>query len=290
MMRCPTFFLAVASWVLCFPGVASAADIRRNDHPLYPFILEGTIVPGDYDRLRELIDEDCTGKYHNSAGYCHSSIYLASPRLVRTLRWETQIPEEYPPGTPDLRSGIVAATKLKDPKENYMCASACFFVYVAGIERNFFHWKPILGVHRPHFSDTDLRTLSANQAMASGTQVRTIVETYLKEMGVPAKYADLMFSVPKDQVRWIDEADLKSDFTGVIPELQDWLDARCDKRTDVEKRVEDALEAKFMRGELTADEQEMRSALLQKFQKPQVDCEERWKDKLREDAWNAFKR
>lgn len=232
MMRCPTFFLAVASWVLCFPGVASAADIRRNDHPLYPFILEGTIVPGDYE----------------------------------------------------------AATKLKDPNENYMCASACFFGYVAGIERNYFQWKPILGVHRPHFSDTDLRTLSANQAMASGTQVRTIVENYLKEMGVPAKYADLMFSVPKDQVRWIDEADLKSDFTGVIPELQDWLDARCDKRTDVDKRVQDALEAKFMRGELTADEQEMRSALLQKFLKPQVDCEERWKDKLREDAWNAFKR
>jgi hypothetical protein len=211
-------------------------------------------------------------------------------RLVRTLRWETEIPEKYPPGPPDLYSGIVAATKLKDPKQNYMCASACFFVYVAGIERNFFHFKPILGVHRPYLSETDLRTLTANQAMASSTQVRTIVETYLKEMGVPAKYADLMFSVPKDQVRWIDDADLKSDFTGVIPELQDWLDAKCDERTDVDKRIMDALEAKFMRGELTADEEKMRSALGKKFLEPLVYCEEKWKDRLREDAWNAFKR
>jgi hypothetical protein len=149
---------------------------------------------------------------------------------------------------------------------------------------------PILRVHRPYFSDTDLRTLSANQAMASATQVRTIVETYLKEMGVPAKYADLMFSIPKDQVRWIDEADLKSDFTGVIPGLKDWLDARCDKRTDVDKRVIDALDAKSMRGELTEDEQKMYIALMQKFLEPQADCEGRWKDKLREDAWNSFKR
>jgi hypothetical protein len=126
--------------------------------------------------------------------------------------------------------------------------------------------------------------------MASATQVRTIVETYLKEMGVPAKYADLMFSIPKDQVRWMGEVDLKADFTGVIPELQDWLDARCDKRTDLDKRIEDALEARFMRGELTADEEEIRSALGKKFLQPKVDCEERWKDKLREDAWNAFKR
>ena len=98
-----------------------------------------------------------------------------------------------------------------------------------------------------------------------------------------------MFSIPKDQVRWIDEADFKADFLGVIPELQEWLDARCDKRTDVDKRVEDALEAKSMRGELTADEQEMRRALSLKFLKPQVECEGMVIDKLRADAWKAYR-
>jgi hypothetical protein len=73
--------------------------------------------------------------------------------------------------------------------------------------------------------------LSANQAMESSTQIRTIVETYLREMSVPSKYADLMFSNSGDQIYWINEADFKADFSGIIPELKDWMNAKSDKRT-----------------------------------------------------------
>ena len=43
-----------------------------------------------------------------------------------------------------------------------------------------------------------------------------------------------MFSVPKDEIRWISNDDFEADFNGFIPELKDWVDARCDKRTDIE--------------------------------------------------------
>jgi hypothetical protein len=44
----------------------------------------------------------------------------------------------------------------------------------------------VLGIHRPYLSDADLKAAQcANQAMESATQIRTIVETYLREMGVP---------------------------------------------------------------------------------------------------------
>jgi hypothetical protein len=79
--------------------------------------------------------------------------------------------------------------------------------------------------------------LGGDQAIASANGLRTTVENYLKEMGVPAKYADMMFAVPKDEVRWIGSADFKNDLEGVIPELKDWLAARCDTRTDVEKAL-----------------------------------------------------
>jgi hypothetical protein len=293
-MRSPIFFLSAALWALCFSGAARAADIRRSDHPLYGFILEGTIVARDYDKLRKLVDEDCPAKYYNSG--CASAIYLASPggsvaeamkigRLVRTLRWETKIPDDVPP---DLRSKTVAALKLKDAEANYMCASACFFVYVAGFERASIVDKGILGIHRPYMSDADLKTLSANQALASATQVRTLVQTYLKEMGVPSKYADMMFSVPKDQVRWIDEIDFKADFSGIIPELKDWMDAKCNKDTDMEKRLWKIFDEKIARGEtFSADEEVIRQTLGQKL-KVRVKCEGNTMDKLREDAWKAF--
>jgi hypothetical protein len=217
----------VAAWFAYSATAAGAADIRMSDHPLYSVILEGTIVPGDYDKLRKLIDENCSSKSWNTS--CPWSIYLASSggsvseamkigRLVRTLRFGTQVPlDVVPDAHTDIRRSVIKALKLQEG--NYLCASACFFIAVAGIERDpsgaeLRIGKVILGIHRPYMNDAELKTLSANEIMASATQVRTVVETYLKEMGVPLKYADLMFSIPKDQVRWITNADYQADFDG----------------------------------------------------------------------------
>ena len=143
--------------------------------------MEGMIVPGDYDKLSKLINENCPSKSWNTS--CPSEIYLASPggsvaeamkigRLVRMLRFGTQVPENLPE---TYREKHIRAVGLQDPKGTYMCASACFFIAVAGIERSP-AWavpKPILGIHRPFMTDADLKTLSANQVIASATQVRT---------------------------------------------------------------------------------------------------------------------
>jgi len=68
-----------------------------------------------------------------------------------------------------------------------MCTSACFFVFVAGIERERDIYPPILGIHRPYLSDIELKRLSGNQVIASAGQMRTLVDDYLKEMGVSRK-------------------------------------------------------------------------------------------------------
>jgi hypothetical protein len=43
---------------VCFSTGVSGADIKRSNHPLYGFVLEGPIVAGDYDKLRKLIEDD----------------------------------------------------------------------------------------------------------------------------------------------------------------------------------------------------------------------------------------
>jgi hypothetical protein len=161
--------------------------------------------------------------------------------LVRELKLRTIIPVQ---ASDDFRKELAEDHKLTNPKDNYLCASACFFVFVAGVERKTLFGDPILGIHRPYLTDGDLRSLSGGQAMSSAIQLRVVVESYLKEMGVPAKYADLMFSVPKDEVRWIGRTEFEADLEGIIPELKDWVDARCDKRTDVEKAAWVALKNK----------------------------------------------
>jgi hypothetical protein len=132
------------------------AEIRRTSSAearhvnFADVILEGRIETGDYDKLLKLIDERC-----GEAADCPNVIFLASPggdlieamkigRLVRKLRLETSVPIDVPPVPSDLppqdRQKIEADLKafksvLKDAKANYMCVSACFFIFVAGVYR-----------------------------------------------------------------------------------------------------------------------------------------------------------
>jgi hypothetical protein len=222
--------LLATAWLAVFVVTASGAEIRRTTRGELRYvdyadvILEGKIEIGDYEKLLKIIDEDC-GDYSS----CTSGIFLASPggdlveamkigRLARKLRLATHVPSDVPPVPSDLlppyRQKIEAIQKkleadmkdfkaiLKDAKANYMCASACFFIFVAGIDRERDILRPVLGIHRPYFSEADLKRLSGNQVIARAGQIRTVVEDYLKELGVTAKYADLMFSIPKDQIRF----------------------------------------------------------------------------------------
>jgi hypothetical protein len=231
--------LRSVAFVACVTSAATAdaADVFRGRRP--EVVLEGNIVAGDCAKLKKFIGEEQP-----------DSVYLASPggnvaeameigRLVRALRLRTVVPSAASSGR---RNQWAVDHKLKNANANYTCASACFFVFVAGVDRSddaepIFDFDPrippYLGIHRPYLSETDLRGLSANQAIAVAGRARTTVENYLREMGVLGKYVDQMFSVPKDEIRWVGAHDFDADFRGVIPELRDWLTAKCGKRMEI---------------------------------------------------------
>jgi hypothetical protein len=155
-----------------------AAEIKLNQFS--DVVIEGEIETGDYDKLRNLIENN------DNIG----SIYLASPggnvaeaikigRFVRALRLGTEIPGQVANDTRDVLSaaeinktlnGVAARYGIRNIKVNYTCASACFFVFVAGVERSVDETGilgdgPALGIHRPFLTDGDLKVLSANEAM-----------------------------------------------------------------------------------------------------------------------------
>jgi hypothetical protein len=287
-----SIFALLATWLAVLVAPASSAEIRQIPTVYADVILEGKIEAGDYDnflRLLNLINEDC--------GSCARRLYLESPggslieamkigRLVRALHWETIIPS--PITNPYVRpEKIYENYQIKDPKSNHICASACFFIFVGGTYRSSddvdVDDNVILGIHRPYLTDKELMAQSGDQAIASASRVRDVVEGYLKEMGVPSKYAELMFSIPKDEVRWIDSAEFHADFNGDIPELKDWIDARCNKLTDIEKAFSKAVDNK-VRDQLTDAEKPMWDMLLKKL-KAQIECEWDIRRKLQKDAW-----
>jgi hypothetical protein len=154
--------------------------------------------------------------------------------MVRFLKLSTVIPSKAL--THESRESSAERHDLKNPKANYTCASACFFVFVAGIHRGHDNLgPPILGIHRPALTRTFSKALSLNQVGAVNDQMRTVIEYYLNKMDVPIKGANNMFSMPPKGMRWIRNDEFDHDLAGYIPELRDRLDALCDKRVDVEK-------------------------------------------------------
>jgi hypothetical protein len=233
-------FWSAAVFVACTfgPATIDAAEIRVDPSRAASagVVLEGKIEPGDFDKVANFIL-----KGENAV-----EIYLASPGgdlaealkiglLVRMLKLSTVVPSKAL--TNQARNLAVARRGLKDPKADDMCASACFFVFVAGIHRSSDNLGPaVLGMHRPYMSEKDLKRLNFDQVSAVDHRTRTVVANYLKAMGVPAKYAENMYTVPKDSIRWIRNDEFQADFGGFIPELRDWVDNRCDNRTDDERK------------------------------------------------------
>jgi len=287
----------VAAFAMCATSALplNAAEVKLGNFS--NVVIEGNIESGDYEILRTLIKDNDN----------IDSIYLAWPggnvaeaikigRFVRGLRLETEIPGQFSSETRAALSadeanktlnGVAARNGIRNREVNYMCASACFFVFVAGVHRiideiGFFDHEPALGVHRPFFADSELNSLSADAAIASAKQARSIIDNYINEMGVPTKYVELMFATPKDQIRWITGAEFGSDLEGVIPELKDWVDARCDKLTDVEKIMWSEIKDKLPKY-MTATEKSVANLLGDK-KVEQDECEEKALKELSREA------
>ncbi len=190
-------------------------------------LIEGEITVGDFEKLRKITD------------YCPLSLVgtveLASPggniteaikmgRLVRSLRLSTSAPITSV-GETETAKSLARQTGVKDIERNNTCTSACFFIYVAGVDR----MGDTIGIHRPYFDLEVLRKSEGSDVIETSRSVKSIVESYLSEMGVPSKYAELMFDTRKDEIRWLTKDEISQDFFGLIPELQDWVESRCGK-------------------------------------------------------------
>ena len=156
-----------------------AAEIRMDPSggSVARAVFEGKIEAGDFEKVRNFLN-------HNDS----VELYLASPGgnvgealrigfLTRLLKLSTIVPSK---GMTNQEIGALATRHdLKDVKSDYKCASACFFIFVAGIKRTDeveLYDAPRLGIHRPYLSDSDLRTLSGDQAITSANRVRATVE------------------------------------------------------------------------------------------------------------------
>lgn len=206
---------------LVLATAVTAADIRPAQSiagsPLPGITIEGPIAPGDFAKLAPLV-LDAKGR---------SVVWLASPggnlsealrmgALIRQLALEVRAPSD--------RSRPMV--RLRDP-ENNTCASACFFLYVAGVKRQ----GSVLGIHRPSLPADEYFSLGLDGSVTAHQRIEEATADYLDQMGVPSRYASMMMAANSSDMIWLTPEDIARDFTGVAAGYEVWFQGAC--RTQV---------------------------------------------------------
>ena len=198
-----------------------AADVRPAESmaggPLPGVTIEGRIAPGDFAKLASLV-LDAKGT---------SVVWLASPggnlsealrmgALIRQLALEVRAPID--------RS--LPLVRLRHP-ENNTCASACFFLYVAGVRRQ----GSVLGIHKPSLPADEYFSLGLDGSVAAHRRIQEATADYLDHMGVPSRYASMMMAANSSEMIWLTPEDIARDLTGVAAGYEVWFQGPC--RTQV---------------------------------------------------------
>jgi hypothetical protein len=187
-------------------------------------LLRGEIKAGDYSKVERFI----------GSGVMH--IDLISPggdlteamkigRLVRSHFIETEAPKFFKNlvGGSFLGNGVNGDRACEGP--DCVCASACFFVWAAGVDRE----GTAVGLHRPSFrSDYDGTAADAELQYARAVKE---ARDYLEEMEVPTGYVDLLMRTKSKEIVVLgalhDGEGSLDDIVGYPPSIDEWLDTYC---------------------------------------------------------------
>ena len=238
---------------------APAAEIRMSSsvHGDSIATIEGKLEIGDYAKIKAFLESNKP-----------TQLYLASPGgnlgeamsiglMIRTLNLSTIVPGK--PLTSEARELALTQHGMTNSKENYSCASACFFIFVAGVHRSSDKIGPaLLGIHHPFVPGKDVVALMKNNAINAEGDLEKTIGKYLSIMDVPEKYLENMFSTPKGKILWIRNDEFEEDFDGFIPRLKQWAQSQCHSelaknKNDCERSVQNEL-ARRGYGETTSEE------------------------------------
>ena len=217
MRHCLERTAAALALILAFAVTANAADIRlaqsTSGAPLRGVTIEGRIAPGDFVKFAALVIGTPGANVvwlASSGGNLSEALRIG--RLIRQLALEVRAPV-------DRAQPLVY---LQDA-DNNTCASACFFLYVAGVSRQ----GSVLGIHKPDLPADEYFAVGLDGAVAAHKKIEEATVAYLDLMGAPARYARLMLTTSSSQMLWLSPDDIAKDLTGIVPGYGEQLRSSC---------------------------------------------------------------
>lgn len=204
--------------VIATLAIATNASAMEFDEYLDGYSMTGEIVVGDAEKFRLFL-------VNNKSDWSSSPprIYLFSDG---GNVWEAMQMAKF------LRAMHATTVVLDGPKSR--CASACFFLYLAGIERLALRSNAI-GVHRPYIDPKIFGNLTTSKASAAYASLIKNIDSFLTDNQVPLYLIEKINRTSSKEVVWL--TDKEVDDIGVYPHwYEELLIAKCGFNKESERR------------------------------------------------------
>jgi hypothetical protein len=189
---------------------------ESSNNLILTYGLSGKIQKGDAEKLAKALTVarrfDTTLTLDSPGGDVEEALHIAS--LVKALHLHTAV-----------GGGAI-------------CASACFFIFLAGDHRlalgilatgNASITSPVagyIGLHRPHLESGLAKEYSSSDAELLQHGIMQKISDYLHNEDVPQRLIDLMMSRPSNDIYWMTQNDIDQ-LGEYSPSLEELLISRC---------------------------------------------------------------
>ena len=225
----PAFGALLGVLVFChLASIAAAADIFYDGEGhvrsrTCRFHVIGDIAPGDGDLFRRkmlrAIDEGCLPVkvvLYSAGGDLHAAIDIG--RQLSALNMHTEAPDVWmSEGEPPERRfnktrychfrgkafSYNPATEQGD--RNCVCASACFFIWVAGTKR----FGNVVIIHRPYFDPKVYSNLPVGDAQKHFAELTRAAQQYLASLEIPEALITRMLSISSREGSFLSDREIK---------------------------------------------------------------------------------
>ena len=241
-MNCRVF-IVLGVFLALFASISDAASINfQRDRLSVVISIDGEIQDGDFLNFRKITVEAFA---ESTAAY---KLLVADLKKNNPKKYSEHLKETGNIGggvavTVSLNSNggslaeaikigeavreMALETRVADSDEA-RCTSACFFVWVAGIERSVPNGSDTkrLGIHRIYFNRDQYKGLSSSDAEEEYSKAQNSSVAYLLKMGVPLDIANNAFRTPSNDVYFLTQKEVSS-LEGIVPYFDELLIARC---------------------------------------------------------------
>lgn len=118
-----------------------------------------------------------------------------------------------------------------------LCASACVYIFVAGVER----WVSLpegkIGLHRPYFDKSYFSNLNQIEAESEYNDLLRLSKAYLRRMGVSDEIINRIHKTSSGELDFLSQKEAKDVFGLSLPFYDEWLAAKCGRDSAEDSRV-----------------------------------------------------